>query len=76
MNATFLSTCKYLPPKGRETEQTRLNILLDNIVNMLLCSGVGNALSQGGHVEADGHHLQEGRPSGRVLQEGAQVRDG
>ena len=72
----FLSKCKYLPPKGREIEQIRLNILLDNIVNMLPCSGVGNALPQGRHVEADGHHLQEGRPSGRVLQEGAQVRDG
>ena len=46
------------------------------IVNMLPCSGVGNALPQGRHVEADGHHLQEGRTSGRVLQEGAQVRDG
>ena len=33
--------------------------------------GVGDALPQGGHVEADGDDLQEGLPPGRVFQEGA-----
>ena len=36
-------------------------------------SGVGDALLESGHVEADGDHLQEGSAPGRVLQESPQV---
>ena len=62
-------------------------LVMVNVINLLVWlraaeimtsidTGVGDAVLESRHVEADGDHLQEGSAPGGVLQESPQVRDG